>query len=109
MAATTAQLNALGTDPAFRQRARTLIRQMCAQVYTEPTPPANHAARASFAVRLIQGAGSIEPVIDMLVTRTNIVGSTITFNFDANQVQTDATDAAILSQLATDWDMLAGA
>jgi hypothetical protein len=35
MAATTSQLNALANDGVFRQRARTLILQICAQVYGE--------------------------------------------------------------------------
>jgi hypothetical protein len=36
------------------------------------------------------------------------VASAVTYNFDAQRVQSDATDAEIRSQIATDWNMFAG-
>jgi hypothetical protein len=108
MAATTGQLNALRNDGTFRDRTRTLVREICSQIYSEDAGTPNHTARANFAILLIQGTKSIEPIIDALVTRTNLQQSTIAFDFDHLQVTTDATDGAILSQLATDWNFFAG-
>jgi hypothetical protein len=42
------------------------------------------------------------------VQRTNLTASVVTYNFDAQRVQSDATDAAIRSQIATDWNYFAG-
>jgi hypothetical protein len=41
------------------------------------------------------------------VQRTNLTASVVTYNFDAQRVQSDATDAAIRSQIATDWNYFA--
>lgn len=108
MAASTDQLIALKNDGKFRERARNLIRQICSQIYSEDGATANHGTRSAYAVKLIQGIASMEGVIDTLVTRTNLVGSAVTYNFADGQILTDASDAAILSQLATDWNFLAG-
>jgi hypothetical protein len=108
MAATTNQLNALANDGVFRQRCRTLVLQICAQVYGEGTGVTNHAARAAFAVKLLQAPNLADQLVSVIVTRTNIAASAVTYDFDKGEVLTDATDAAILSQIATDWSMLAG-
>jgi hypothetical protein len=44
----------------------------------------------------------------VVATRTNIVASTVTYDFTLRAVVTDATDAAIRSQINTDWNYLAG-
>jgi hypothetical protein len=45
-----------------------------------------------------------------LVTRTNVTGSNLTLDASTGTVivNTDATDAALQSQLSTDWVLLAG-
>jgi hypothetical protein len=108
MAATTSQLNALANDSVFRARARTLVLQICAQVYGEDAQTPNHSARASYAVKLLQSPGLADQLVQVLVTRTNLAASTVTYDFDKGEVLTDASDAAILSQIATDFSMLAG-
>lgn len=108
MAATTQQLIALGRDSAFIARTMTLVYQICAQVYGEDPATPNHSARAAYANKLLQTQGLAGSIAPILVTRTNLANSTITYSFLDGQVQTDATDAAILSQIATDWNMLAG-
>lgn len=105
--ATTAELIALGNDSDFRQRVRALFYLEAGVVYAENSGTANHAARALFASKIATGvidAGSLAPA---LAQRTNLTSSTVTFNFDAQRVESDATDAEIRSQIATDWNYFA--
>lgn len=108
MAATTAQLIALGNDAAFRQRVRNLMLQICSQVYGEDAGTASHGARVAFAFKIVQSPGLADQFAAVIATRTNLVASTVSYNFADGQVQTDASDGAILSQIATDWNFLAG-
>lgn len=108
MAATTAQLIILGNDPNFRQRIRTLVLLEAGVVYNESAATPNHTARANYASKLAQAPGLADSLAPVLASRTNIAASTVTYNFDAGRAETDATDAAIRSQIATDWNYLAG-
>jgi hypothetical protein len=108
MAATTAQLIALGNDGAFRQRVRILALQQAAVVYAESGATTGHGIRKTLALSLIQHPELADQLASTLATRTNLVASNVSYDFNAGQIVTDATDAAILSQLATDWDLLAG-
>lgn len=108
MAATTQQLVALSNDSQFRQRIRVLVLQICAQIYAEDPATASHAARVSYAEKILQVPSTADQLASILVTRTNLVASSITYDFTNGAVVTDASDAAILSQLATDWNLLAG-
>jgi len=108
MAATTSQLIALGNEGAFRQRVRFIALQQAAVVFAEIGTTPNHALRLAFAVKLVQNPGLAEQLAPIVATRTNLVASTVTYNFTDGQVVTDASDAAILSQIASDWDLLAG-
>jgi hypothetical protein len=76
-------------------------------VYGESAGTANHSARALFASKLAQSPGIADGLAPVIATRTNVVASTVTYNFDAQRVETDASDAAIRSQIATDWNYLA--
>ena len=107
MAATTVQLIALGNDRAFQQRVSALALQEAAVVYVE-TGNANHATRVAFAIKLLQTPGLAAQLAPVIAQRTNLVASTVTYDFTSAQVQTDATDAAVLSQIASDWNMLSG-
>lgn len=108
MAATTAQLIALAGDNSFRMRVRTLALQEAAVVYGELGSTTGHAARVAYALKLLQAPSLADQVADVMATRTNVVLSTISYDFDRRAVVTDASDAAILSQLASDWNLLAG-
>lgn len=108
MAATTQQIVALANDGQFRQRVRVLVLEICAQVYGEDAATPSHSARVSFASKILQAPSSADSLASILVTRTNLANSTITYDFVNGAVVTDATDAAMLSQIATDWNMLAG-
>ena len=109
MAATTDQLIALGNDSHFRQRVRVLALQQAGVVFAESGATPNHAVRKTLAINLISNPNQAEVLAAVIATRTNLAASTVTYNFADGQVVTDVTDAAILSQLATDWDFLSGA
>lgn len=106
--ATTDQLTALAADSSFRQRSRNLVLLEAAVVATEVNTTLNHNARSAYAFKLIGSPGLADQIADVLCARTNLVASTITYDFGKRAVVTDATDAAIRSQIATDWNMLAG-
>jgi hypothetical protein len=106
--ATTAELIALGNDTDFRQRVRTLFLLEAGVVYSESGATPNHTARATFASNMAKNPGIADTLAPALATRTNISASTVTYNFDAQRIETDATDAEIRSQIATDWNYFAG-
>jgi hypothetical protein len=106
--ATTAELIALGIDNDFRQRVRALFLLEAGVVYSESGATPNHAARALFASKIVQNPSTADNLAPALAQRTNLVASAVTYNFDAQRVQSDATDAEIRSQIATDWNMFAG-
>jgi hypothetical protein len=106
--ATTDQLTALSSDGYFRQRVRNLVLMEAAVVFAENPATANHATRIAYATKLIQSPGLADQLADVLCSRTNLTGSAVTYDFSKRGVVTDATDAAIRSQIATDWTMLSG-
>ncbi len=108
MAATADQLSALGNDQKFQQRVKSLLVQQAGAVYIEDPNTPNHAQRIAYAKQILQGSVNFINVAQVLVNRTNLVGSTITYNFTSGNIVTDATDGAIASQITTDWNMLAG-
>lgn len=108
MAATTDQLTALAVDSAFRQRIRNLVLLEAAVVATEVNTVPNHNARTAYAFKVIGSPGLADQIADVLCARTNLVGSIVTYDFSRRAVVTDATDASIRSQIATDWNMLSG-
>lgn len=106
--ATTAELIALGDDSDFRQRIRALFLLEGGVVYAESGATPNHAARALFASKIAQAPSIADSLAPALVQRTNLTASVVTYDFDARRVVTDATDAEIRSQIATDWNYFAG-
>ncbi len=108
MAASSDQSSALGNDQKFQQRVKSLLIQQAGITYTEDPATPNHAVRVQYAKQILQGSINFINVAQVLVNRTNLVGSNITYNFTSGNVITDATDGAIASQIATDWNMLAG-
>lgn len=79
-----------------------------AAVYAESGSTTNHNERVAFAFKVFASPSLADQLADVLVARTNIATSTVTYDFDHRAVVTDATDAAIRSQIATDWNLLAG-
>jgi hypothetical protein len=108
MAATADQLAALAIDANFRQRIAALALQIAiGQIYVEDPNTPSHVNRLGFARMLIGGGGS-GSLAAVIASSANLVASTITYDFTDGHVKTDATDAAISSQIASDWNMLAG-
>lgn len=109
MASTPDQLSALGSDPQFKSRIQSLLIQQAAVVYAESAGVSNHAIRVVYAKQVLQNPGGAAQIAAaVIVNRSNLVAANTTFNFASGRVETSATDAAIASQISTDWDMLAG-
>lgn len=106
--ATTDQLTALAQDGFFHQRVRNLMLLEAAVVVGEVNTTPQHNARAAYANKIIATPSLAEQTVDYLCARTNLVASTVTYNFARRSVDTDATDAAIRSQISTDWNTLSG-
>lgn len=108
MAATTDQLTALAQDGDFRTRIRNLMLLEAAVVANEVNTTPNHNARSAYAFKIIATPSVADAASDYLCARTNITGSAVSYDFARQAVVTDATDAAIRSQIATDWNTLSG-
>lgn len=109
MASTADQLAALGNDVQFRLRIQSLLVQQAGVVYAESGGTPNHAIRVAYAKEVLKNAGGVaQNVAAVIVNRTNLVAGTTTWNFATGHPETNVADAAIQSQLATDWDMLSG-
>ena len=106
--ATTDQLTALAQDSYFRQRVRNLMLLEAAVVVAEVNTTPGHSTRAPYASKIIATPSLADQVADFLCARTNLLNSIVTYNFSRRSVDTDATDAAIRSQIATDWSVLSG-
>lgn len=109
MASTAAQLIALSLDNNFRLRVRNIALQEAAVVFAESGTTPNHGVRKAFAQTLLGTPTKADTLADYIVSRTNLVAANTSYDFANRAVVSDVTDAAILSQLATDWDMLSGA
>lgn len=109
MAATNAQQLALGLDIQFQLRCRPLFAQQAQVVYAEAGSTTGHATRVLLANKITQSPGASDSLCAALATRTNLVASTVSYNFATRAVETDASDASISSQIATDWSLFAGA
>lgn len=108
MATTPKSQIALAHDPVFLNRLQYLICQQAITVKNEASTTTGHAARAAFAGQVL--ADPAAKAVTMAVTicgGINLVAATTAIDFD-RVVTTDATDAVILSQIATFWDAFAG-
>jgi hypothetical protein len=109
MAITDALLQqALSSSPTFRGRVKSTLATVAWQILNNgasTTPSKNYATQA--LLNLDAYAGQIS---GWLVTRPNVTGSNLTLSAatGAPVVNTDATDAALQSQLNTDWPTIAG-
>jgi hypothetical protein len=99
----------LAADQAFQGRVRSAIATVAFQVLNEDPASPNHDKRVTYARNVIanltyaaQGAAA------WIVERPNLMGKTTSYDFPSGAIVTDATDADLESQVATDWDVLAG-
>lgn len=103
---------ALASDPTFRQRLKASLSRIAWQVLAESTGTTGHATRASYARAFLANPDSVvNSLAGSFVFRTNVNSTTTSLAFDGRGsvvVQSAVTDAAMDSQLATDWDQLSG-
>jgi hypothetical protein len=109
MANTSYTQQALAADESFRLRVKNALASVAWQVLTEPDTVESHQARAEFArgvtANLDGHAASIAP---WLVTRPNLIGFATSYDFERRAVVTASGDPDIESQIATDWNLIAG-
>jgi hypothetical protein len=98
------------TDPIYLQRVAQALVEVAVTVYGETPPPANHAARAAYAVLV-----ATDPPLSMVANgadgimqpdkRTFAVARLIT----TQGIDGSSTDAAITTAVGNVWNALAGA
>jgi hypothetical protein len=100
---------ALAIDQKFRLRVQNALASVAWSVLSEDAGTPAHPERADYARTVINNLGSqAQTVAPWLVTRPNLMQAVTSYDFQALATVTDATDAALESQLMTDWNTLAG-
>jgi hypothetical protein len=103
---------ALANDQTFRRRLKASLARIAFQILTESTGTANHAVRKAYALQVLTNPDqAVSNLAGIFVFRTNLFSTTTSVAFDGfggTVVQSAVTDAAMDSQLATDWDSLSG-
>lgn len=70
---------------------------------------AKHTGRRTFAQNILTAPASVAASVALAITNaTNLTGANTTFDFENGITTTDATDAAIRSQIQSLWNALAG-
>lgn len=106
MAQSTDQM-ALVASPVFTARMQYLMVQQASVVLSETGVGTTHAARARYAASVVLAPASFASVAAvMVVGGINLTSAAITGV--APNVDSAATDAQVLSQIATFWSKLAG-
>lgn len=99
----------LASDINFQRRLASLLLQEAAVVASEDPGTPDHAARKALADKILtspQGmAAQLAPAVS---NGTNLLAAETQFDFEGGFILTTAVDAAIRSQLATMWNILAG-
>jgi hypothetical protein len=98
----------LAIDPNFRLRVQDALSVVSWQVLGEDPSTPGHEAREAYARNAINNlGGAAQAVAAWLVDRPNLIGETTSYDFKARATVSTASDAALQSQIATDWNMLA--
>lgn len=109
MATTPRSQMALAGDPNFQKRLTALLVQEALVVSIEADTVPHHAARRLLAQAIITNPTGMTASLSPTITNaTNLTAATTTYNFEAFAVETSADDAAIRSQIATLWNVMAG-
>lgn len=106
MPSTASELAALGNDPLFQLRIRSLVIQVANQVMTEP--PATPDTRRQFARQMITQPDAAQRLAVPVANMTNVKAGDTTYDFATARVITDVSDAALLAQITAAWDVLSG-
>lgn len=107
MALSTSRLaSLLGVDQTFIARVAEILCDEATTVLNEQGVGVTHEARAAYARRVIAGPPTAaQQAAPFLAQTTNVVG---TITFEDNGIQTSVTDPALLSQIASSWNVLSG-
>ena len=109
MANSAATQQSLAEDMTFRRRVKDALNIVAWQVVEEDPATPEHAARASYARTMLANLDAQAAATSAwIINRANLMGANTTYNFDARATVTDATDAAIQSQISTDFNVMAG-
>lgn len=96
----------LARTDEFTSRVQISLCKVAAQVMTEQTGNANHAARVIYARAVLNNPGVVASAAAVYLAQATNVAGTITMEDEGPR--TSVTDAALDSQVATDWNKLAG-
>jgi len=97
----------LANSTTFRSRLMYLMVQEARTVKAEALATVGHAERSAYAGAVIDNPGALaQSAAVMLVGGINLIATVVT-DLDPNKVDSSASDAAILSQIATFWSALA--
>lgn len=100
---------ALAVDASFRLRVKNALAVVSWQILSEASTVPNHAKRIAYATAVAANLESYAATVaPWLVTRPNLVNFDTSYNFERLAVVTTSGDPDIESQLASDWDILAG-
>lgn len=89
----------------FRGRVQYLLSQQATVVKAELLATTCHPKRSLFADAVISSPDGIAQQVSVLIAgSTNVIG-TVVFNANPNLIDSSATDAAMLSQIATLWNV----
>lgn len=100
---------ALAVDRRFVQRLQNALAKVAWQVLEEPPATLHHTERVQYAhVVNSNPAGTAQSLAPSFVTRPNVMNFQTSYDFTVGGVVTAAGDADLESQLATDWNELAG-
>lgn len=109
MANTSHTQQRLAQDPTFQGRVRAAVATVAWQVLGEDPATPNHDKRVTYARSVINNLTyAAQTAASWLVERPNLRAFETTYDFAAGAIVTAATDPDIESQIATDWDVLAG-
>ena len=99
----------LARDSNFLKRLESLLLSEAEVVAGESDTTEFHAQRRQLAQAIITNpTGMAQSLAPAICNATNLVAADTTFNFEAAAIETSADDAAIRSQIATLWNVLAG-
>jgi hypothetical protein len=100
---------ALAADFSFQLRIRDAFSVVAWQVLGESVATVGHAQRQAYAMSVINNLQQVaQQVSPWLVNRPNVISAVTSYDFPSRSVVTSATDAALQSQISTDWNELAG-
>jgi len=102
--------SALAADPNFQKRLASLLVSEALVVADEAEETDHHQQRRQLAQQVIANPSQMAYALGPSIANgTNLIAANTTYNFEAGATETSATDPEIRSQIATLWNVMAGA